>query len=113
MVKQLPTPAIDGSTYVVRFAFADEDGVAVVPETLEWRLENRIGRIINDRDWDSIAPGETVDILLSGDDLYYEDGGERVVTIRGTYNSSAGSGLPLTGEARFLVTNLQGIRKEA
>ena len=110
MVYQLPTPAVDGSTYVVRFAFTDENGDAVIPTALEWRLENNKNTVVNSRDWAGIAPGTEVDILLQGDDLYYDDGVGRVVTIRGEYTSSLGAGLPLTGEARFVITDLQGIR---
>ena len=111
MVYQLPTPAVDGSTYVVSFAFLDEDGNTAIPTALEWRLENRNGQVINARDWAAIAPAAAVDIVLGGDDLYYEDGPGRVVTIRGEYTSSLGANLPLTGEARFQIMNLQGIRR--
>lgn len=111
MVYQLPTPAVDGSTYVVRFAFTDEDGNSTIPTALEWRMENRAGQVVNSRDWAVIAPGVTVDILLQGDDLYFDDGAERVVTVRGEYTSTLGTGLPLTAEARFSILDLQGIRR--
>lgn len=111
MVTQLQTPAVDASTYVVRFTFTDEDANAVTPTSLEWQMENRAGLVVNSRAWASITPGATVDILLQGDDLYFDDGAERVVTVRGEYTSTLGTGLPLTGEARFSIIDLQGIRR--
>ena len=108
-IKHLP-PAVDGSTYIVRFSFTDETGAATVPTELEWRMENRGGQVVNNRDWAVIAPAAEVDILLQGDDLYFDDGAVRAVTVRGTYTSSLGAALPLTGEARFAIIDLQGIR---
>ncbi len=111
-IKHLP-PAVDGSTYIVRFSFTDETGAATVPTELEWRMENRGGQVVNNRDWAPIAPAESVDIVLQGADLYYDDGSVRAVTIRGKYDSSLGAALTLTGEARFTIIDLQGIHKES
>lgn len=109
MAITLALSAIDASTYLVRFQFLDEAGAAVTPVTLEWTLTDRRGHIINGRDWAVITPGSAVDIVLTGDDLLYSDGRYRVVTVRGTYNSSVGTGLSLTGEAVFEIVDLLNI----
>lgn len=105
----LTRPAVDGSTYIVTIAFYDEDDMAVVPNTVEWRLSVPGGEVIHD--WTVVAPQQTIDIVLTGGDLYYEDGAKRILTVQATYDSPAGLNLPLNDEAVFQVVNLRGIRR--
>jgi len=108
----LTTHADEKSTYVVTAAFTDEDGNAVTPNTLTWALTDSDGTVINDRDDESISPDTSVDIVLSGDDLQIvdsSDDGVRILTVEGTYNSDAGSGLPLKESCKFIVDNLVAV----
>jgi hypothetical protein len=102
--------AMERSTLVIRAAFTDEDGNAVVPDSLTWTLTDRSGTTINSRkDVVVGTPAAEVDIVLSGDDLEVTSDAERWVTIEGTYTSTLGAGLPLTAAAMFVVENLLGL----
>ena len=110
----MPTTLIikadEESTYVVTFAFEDEDDNPVTPNSAEWTLTDISGSIINSRDGIDILPiVQTGDIVLSGDDLAIPDGVagdvERRFRIAALYDSSLGSDLPLTGEAQFTIEN--------
>jgi hypothetical protein len=103
----LSTKAADGGTYIITCAFTDEDGVAVAPDTMVWSLTDADGVIINNRDDKEVAsPTASQDVVLSGNDLLFTDGRMRIFTVEATYTSGAGVGLPLTGAARFFITNL-------
>ena len=107
MPVKLTTKAVDKSTYVVNCAFKDEDGSAVVPNTLKWTLTDDSGTVINSReDVEVGVPAASYDIVLSGDDLKYSDGRHRILTIEATYDSDAGDGLPLKESAKFMVDDL-------
>ena len=99
--------AIDKSTYVIIASFFDEDDNAVTPNSgLNWTLSKLDGTIINSRSAVSITPGTSITIVLSGSDLDYDDGPERVLTIQGTYESDLGSELPFKDQVRFTVQDL-------
>lgn len=104
--------AVEESTFVVTASFTDEDGVAVAPDTMFWSLMDEDGEIINDREDEEISsPGTSVDILLQGDDLAIPGviaEVKRYLVLHGTYTSGLGSGLPLTDQVGFYVTNLKG-----
>jgi len=104
---KLTTKAVDKSTYVVNCAFKDENGDAVVPNELKWTLTDDAGTVINSREDVVVAvPSSSEDIVLSGDDLKYSDGRHRILTIEATYDSDAGSDLPLKESAKFMVDDL-------
>jgi hypothetical protein len=105
----LSTNAVDGSTYIITATFTDEDGNSVTPNTLTWSLRNGAGNIVNEREDVSVTPAASVEVVLSGDDLLYSDGHARYFTLSGTYDSDAGTGLPLRAEAYFLIDNLVGV----
>lgn len=100
------------STAVFTASFKDEDGQATVPTAATWTLSDKAGAIINSRDSVTITSlAESVDIVLSGDDLAISSGfdgraEERVLTIEGTYTSDLGSGLPIKAECRFFIDSL-------
>ena len=101
----IKTPeAVNGSTYIIQASFTDEDGIAVVPESIVWSLTDINGNIINSRDDVSITPGSEVDIILSGDDLLVFDGLERIITIEAVYESAISiDPLPLVQQAKFTI----------
>lgn len=112
MPSTLTTKAVEKSTYIVTAAFTDDDGVAVVPNTpLTWTLTDRDGAVINNRDAVAITPAASVEIVLSGDDLAVPDTADlvRYVTIEGTYDSDAGSNLPIKDQVKFAVSNLVAV----
>lgn len=106
-----PINPCDGGTAIISMTFRDEDGTEVVPSNLQWQLINKAGDIINDRDFASNDfSGDTV--VLSDADLLLQtnlDSGERWFAVKGTYNSSAGSDLPLIGELKFTIADIKNI----
>lgn len=105
---KLAVEAVEQSTFVVTVSFTDETGAAVTPNAgLTWTLTDRHGTVINSRSAVSITPGESVEIVLSGNDLDF-DGADalRLLTVQGTYNSDAGNNLPLKEEVEFVVRGL-------
>lgn len=110
MPTKLTVDANEESTYVISAAFADEDGDSVVPSSITWTLTDASGNVINEREDVSVTPAATVNIVLSGDDLVIgTNGGSRRVTIRATYNSSLGTGLPLKDECLFNISDLLNV----
>jgi len=111
MPTTLTTNAIEQSTYSVTFSFADTQGNAVTPNELTWTLVDTSANVINSREDVSITPGTSVTIVLSGDDLTLSEGTgkERVLKIKGTYNSSLGTNLPLKDEATFTIDDLVSV----
>lgn len=108
MVIKLATHATEGSTYVVRASFSDEDGVATVPTEVTWTLTDRDGTVVNSREAETVTPAAVVDIVLSGADLEYTGlvGNERVLTIEAEYTSTLGAALPLKAEVWFVIDSL-------
>lgn len=112
MPATLTTPAVERSTYVISASFTDEAGVAATPTSLEWTLTDDYGTVINNRQDVALTPAEAVDIVLSGDDLAITEASATVarkVTIRATYNSTYGIGLPWVDQCLFTITNLAGV----
>lgn len=94
------------STYIVLADFTDEDGAAVVPNSVTFSLTNAAGTIINSRDDVSVTPAASIAIVLSGADIDREDGADRIVTIEALYNSATyGSDLPLNDQGKFTISD--------
>lgn len=112
MATTLTTHATEQSTFVVTVKFYDEDGAAVVPTEIKWTLTDPVGNVVNNRaDVEIGTPASTVDIVLSGLDLALEGyvGPYRHLTIKATYNSTLGSGLPLREAAIFEIDPLVAV----
>lgn len=110
MATTLTTNAIDGSTYVVTAAFTDAAGSAVVPDSITWTLSDGAGNVVNSRTAVAVAvPAASNDIVLSGADLDYDDGAERVLTVEAVYDSDEGDDLPLKAECHFRVDDLVNV----
>ena len=107
MATTLTTQAVDRSTYVVTAAFTDAAGAAVIPDSITWSLSDGDGNIVNSRTDVSIAvPAASNDIVLSGADLDYDDGPERILIVEAVYDSTEGLNLPLKGECHFRIDDL-------
>ena len=108
------TYAVEKSTYAVVVAFTDEDGAAVTPNSVIWRLEDDYGRTINNRTAQSVTPGGSVAIVLSGDDLQLLDQDNeseiRRLIIDAPYNSSLGSNLSNSEGYEFRVLNTNAVK---
>jgi hypothetical protein len=104
---KLTLPAIERSTYVVHCAFTDEDGVAVVPDTITWTLTDNIGTVINSRlDVAVAVPAAAIDIVLSGLDLVVSGSTiGRVLTVSSVYTSTLGT-LPCIEACSFGISDL-------
>jgi len=107
-IAKIATVAGEESTFAVSATFTDDAGTPVAPDTLTWTLSDLAGSIINGRNQVSVAsPAATTTIVLSGADLVLQVGevshGSRRFTVEGTYTSSLGAGLPITGECEFVI----------
>lgn len=112
MPTTLTTRAVEGSTFVINIAPTDEDGAAVTPNTATWTLTDENGNVINSRLDVSIGtPSTSMDVVLSGADLPGKTGGGNrtlKLAFEGTYDSDAGSDLPLVDEVTFDVVSVAG-----
>ena len=105
------------STALFTLTFTDEEGVQIQDAditSLKWTLTDVNGAVINEKENEIIAgPTNPQDILLKGDDLQILSGEsgnvQRVLTGIATYNSTNGSGLPLTDQVRFWIDNLTAV----
>lgn len=108
----LTTTVTEESTCVITAAFTDDAGASVVPNSLTWTLTDGDGTIINSRDGVTISPDSSVDIVLSGDDLAVGGASDdliRYLLVEGTYDSDAGSNLPIKDQVRFVISDLVAV----
>jgi hypothetical protein len=110
MPVNIQTPnAVEESSYFITVAFKDEDSVSFTPNNAYWTLTNVAGAVINARNEIEVTSlADSIDILLSGDDLALSEGSDmqRIFTIEGTYDSDGGNNLPFKEQATFLIKNL-------
>lgn len=102
-------PATEGSSYIIEAQLFDEQNEPVMPTTVSWSLRNRRGEIVNNRQSVFVSPDTEFRIVLTRDDLLVSDGDWRHVTVKGEYDSSAGSGLSFASEVAFEITDLLGV----
>ncbi|MCD6250181.1 MAG: hypothetical protein J7J98_07630 [candidate division Zixibacteria bacterium] len=102
----------EGGAYFVHIAFADENGDAKAPETLNWTLTTKDGQtIINNRKEEDIpSPTASEDVVLNNADCAVLSGETaskiiRLFTVQGTYNSTLGNGLKLRGQCYIPLDN--------
>lgn len=106
----LSTHASENGSYVVTFAFTDENDVAVLPDSITWTLTKENGEIVNDREDVAVAvPASSVSIALTGDDLALATTGDtqkRIVSVTAPYTSGDYGALTLTGSESFEIDKL-------
>ena len=102
----LSVDVLQGGTIVLTASFTDEDGNSVVPNTLTYTLLDAYEEVVNTLEDQTITPASSVEVVLSGDDL--PDAVSYYFVVEGTYDSDAGTDLPLKGYATFTVTRLPG-----
>jgi hypothetical protein len=93
---------VKGSTGAFTVEFFDEAGEVVVPNSVSWSLYQQ-KQIVNEREDVSVSPASSIEIVLSGNDLV---GGVQYLVVEGTYDSSAGSDLPLRDWVAFNVKTI-------
>ena len=101
----LSVDVLEGGTIIVGASFEDEAGSSVVPNTLTYTVLNEYEEVVNSLEDQTISPASSIEVTLSGNDL---PAGKLYFIIEGTYDSDAGSGLPLKGYATFTVQRLPG-----
>ena len=122
---ELTTAAKEEGTYVITVSFTDEDDDPVSPTAITWTLSDYSGNVVNSRQdevfnvsgLDKTYSGSTLtqvsaDIVLSGADLALPSPSftKRVLTVKATYTSDAGSGLPFRDQIGFSIENLVAIQ---
>ena len=119
----ITTLAKEESTFIITVAPTDDTDVAVTPQTMLWTLTDLDGTVINSRtaidfetdngNSEAGTLSTSMAIILNGDDLQITGSGDanekRILTIEGTYNSDAGTGLPYTDQVIFIVENLKAV----
>lgn len=107
--------AVEKSHMGIVAAFKDENGDAVVPDSIQWTLTDENGTIVNGRQDESITPASSAMIVLKGDDLQIlteetsNNAVWRILTIDAQISSDLGTNLPLTDSIRFAVKNLKAV----
>jgi hypothetical protein len=98
----LTAAATEGSTYTITAHFS------ITPSTVHWRLTDVEGTVINGRGDEALGAADSVQIVLTGNDLLVPERRNvvRVVTVWGTY----AGGLSFAGEVRFPLFDLVGIQ---
>ena len=112
-ITHLDKIAQEEGTYPVKFTFKDSLRQLVNADAItsvDWWLSDMSGTVINNRSQVTVAAiTNPLYIVLFGDDLQilekangYE---ERIVTLKGLYNSDFGVGLPFTYAVSFTLLN--------
>jgi hypothetical protein len=103
----------ENGTAVVTITAEDEDGTALIFGDFtdpKWQLMREDGTVVNDRSF-ALCTMTSLTFVLSAEDLAIfggEDSGLRYISFQGTYDSNAGSDLPLTDECSFIIDRLLG-----
>lgn len=112
-IEHLDTIAQEEGTYPVKFSFKDKlrQLIEIASVTaVNWWLSDLTGTILNARSNVSVSElTNPLYIVLSGDDLQILDKlngyEERIVTLKGLYNSDHGNALPFTYAVGFTLLN--------
>jgi hypothetical protein len=108
----LTTVADEGSTYIVRATYYDEDDTAVTPDSVTWSLVDGDGHIVNSREDVSIAvPSTYNDIVLGAADLRCKGtrDASRTMIVKYVYDSATVTNAPGIAQVSFQVHNMQNV----
>lgn len=103
--------AAENSSFIVSFAYTDEDGNIVKPQSLSYSLVDIHSTIINNRE-DVVLDRSATDIVLNSSDLSFlsteseEKEVARVLTIGATVKLDGGILVPLISEFRFNIVKI-------
>ena len=110
-VTVLTTQAKESSTLVINIILLDEDDNVVTPNEITYTLTDNGGAVINSKKHEPITPAASMDVVLTGADLALDVVSDlvRVLTIEGTYNSSAGNDLAFKDRCKFYIEDLVAV----
>ncbi len=101
----LSTAATNRGTYPLLLSLTDSNGDTIETDALlsaTWSLTDEYGNIINDRE--DVDLGDSLYVVLTGDDIDIENSSVRYLTVDATYNSDIyGNGLVSREQAKFLI----------
>jgi hypothetical protein len=105
--------ATERNAYFIKLTFYDEFDNLFVPTELHWKLTDRFGNIINERDDIEITVGLATEmyVALGANDLVTFKGSmaARVLTVWGEYTSSTfGAAVPFRRQALFNIEAEEG-----
>ena len=100
----------DGSAAVATATFTDEDGVAVIPDSINWSLFDPDGAIVNSKEEVSVAvPAASVDILIEGENNLYSGGYKRTFVIEAVVDLAAGNNQDSNESATYQILDIPGV----
>lgn len=102
----ITTPkAVEQSTIVFTLNFYDEDENALTPESLTHTLTDLSGTVIDELNQVALTPAAEVTLVYTGTSLTLAQGvgRKRLVTIRGMYDSGAGTSLSFIDTIEFEI----------
>lgn len=105
--------APEGGTYGIRCDFVEKTPEGDLPFTpkagLVWSLRDSKGQPVNGKTNVPISSGQSVTIVLTGNDLALTGGAAiRYVLVQGTYDGTLGTDLTVIKEVSFQIDNLIG-----
>ncbi len=113
MAITLTTNACERGTYIILATCYDESTppVAITPLTFTWTLVDEYNKVINSRENVAATPSTSIAIVLTGADLAIDGNQNKTVHlgVEATYNSTYGTGLFLTGSAKFTIEQIMGV----
>ena len=112
MTAKLDLTAPEEGVYIVDADFKDEDGNAVVPTNVDWKLVDKQGTtVVSDTGVTPVAA--SMSFLLSGNDLAIPDGVEgdvdRYFRVTYSYVSGTFGALTTSSEVPFDIENHKGL----
>ena len=104
----IATHAREGGTIILPVYFTTEDGDGFTPNSINWKLTDDTGTVINGRSSVSLTANSSTSVVLTGDDLAITGTVRKIVKVKifGTYNSDYGSNLTYREEATVVIDNL-------
>lgn len=111
-IYHLPTPALERGSYPIQFTWKGNDGLVIDVDNINemyWWLTDFGGHVINGRSRQTVSLANPWTLVLKDEDLQItdKDSGEntRIVTLRGTYNSTIGSNIDYVYQVSFDIVN--------
>lgn len=100
----------DGTAAVATVTFEDENGDAVIPDSITWSLYDPAGAIVNTREDIAVAvPAASVDILIEGANNLYSGGYKRVFVIKAVVDLAAGNDQDSNESATYQILDIPGV----
>ena len=99
----------EGGTRRFNIKFYDCLSALKVPTLVNWSLTDISGEtVINSREWVSVTPASSIDIVLTGDDLLCatEFDEYRLLTVYWTFDTTLGSGFEDYEQYKFKITRV-------